>query len=400
MDMLQIVDKPCVTVASNCDVYLKYECMGGSYHGLDHYNAVVKVKPSPPAITPSIPSTSNTNTNPTNIDSSSSSNDEGDTSKTYDIDNNSFKFIADEVDSAFKRSEKLYDSLGVAIENLSDFDDGDGDVDDYQIYRSEKQVDHRTDKNSDKVGEGVDMVKGFVELPENNSANHDCEESFVDLTDNNSDKVGEGVDMVKGFVELPENNSANRDCEETFVDLTQNSEEYETQEETISGVSAKQCAKQLELEENNDDDDDDFPEYPEAVLPESRNKKNKYRRRSIDLKRFVGIQLKLLEKVPWDIDGTQIITINCTENQWVDRSKDGRWWKINTSTRKGLNGVRCIGHCKGSIICENRQCSKLLSEGVVNTNEFSQEGGLFICNCCGSFVAHQWCGCIRLTEYD
>ena len=75
MDMLQIVDKPCVTVASNRDVYLKYEHMGGSYHGLDHYNAVVKVKPSPPAITPSIPSTSNTNTNPTNIDSSSSSDD-------------------------------------------------------------------------------------------------------------------------------------------------------------------------------------------------------------------------------------------------------------------------------------------------------------------------------------
>ena len=275
MDMLQIVDKPCVTVASNCDVYLKYEHMGGSYHGLDHYNAVVKVKPSPPPITPSIPSTSNTNTNPTNINSSSSSNDEGDTSKTYDIDNNLFKFIADAVNSAFKCSEKLYDSLGVAIENLSDFDDGDGDVDDYQIYRSEKQVDHRTDKNSGKVGEGVDMVKGFVELPENNSAN--------------------------------------RDCEETFVDLTQSSEEYETQEETISGVSAKQCAKELELEENNDDYDD-FPEYPKAVLPELRNKKNKYRRRSIDLKCFVVIQPKLLEKVPWDIDGTQIITINRTEN--------------------------------------------------------------------------------------
>ena len=289
--------------------------------------------------------------------------------------------------------------MGVVIENLSDFDDGDGDVDDYQIYRSEKQVDHRTDKNSDKVGEGVDMVKGFVKLPENNSANHDCEETFVDLTDNNSDKVGEGVNIVKGFVELPENNSANRDCEETFMDLTQNSEEYETQEETISGVCAKQCAKQLELEENNDDDDN-FPEYPEAVLPESRNKKNKYRRCSIDLKCFVGIQLKLLEKVPWDIDGTQIITINCTKNQWVDRSKDGRWWKINTSTRKGLNGVWRIGHCKGSIICENQQCLKLLSEGVVNTNKFSQEGGLFICNYCGSFVAHQWCGCICLTEYD
>ena len=29
-------------------------------------------------------------------------------------------------------------------------------------YRSEKQVDDRTDKNSNKVGEGVEMVKGFV----------------------------------------------------------------------------------------------------------------------------------------------------------------------------------------------------------------------------------------------
>ena len=84
----------------------------------------------------------------------------------------------------------------------------------------------------------------------------------------------------------------------------------------------------------------------------------------------------------------------------MDRSKDGRWWKINTSTRKGLNGVRQIRHCKGSIICANRQCSKLLSEGVVNTNEFSQEGRLFVCNCCESFVAHTWCGCLRITEYD
>ena len=272
MDMLQIVDKPCITLASNCDVYLKYECMGGSYHGLDHYNAVVKVKPSLAAITPSIPSTSNTNTNPTNMDSSSSSDDEGDTSKTYDIDKNSFKFIADEVDSAFKCLEKLYDSLGVAIENLSDFDDSGVDVDDYQIYRSEKQVDDRTDKNSDKVGEGVDMVKGFVKLPKNNSTN--------------------------------------RDCKETFVDLTQSSEESETQEETISAVSAKQHVKELELEDN--DDDDNFPEYPEVVLPESRKKKNKYRC-SIDLKCFVSIQPKLFQKVPWDIDGTQIITINCTE---------------------------------------------------------------------------------------
>ena len=140
------------------------------------------------------------------------------------------------------------------------------------------------------------------------------------MTGKNSDKVFEGVDMVKGFVKLPENNTTNCDCEETFVDLTQSSEEYETQEERISRVSAKQCAKELELEEN---DDDNFSKYPKVVLPESRNKKNKYRRHSINLKCFVGIQPKLLEKVPWDIDGTQIITINGTENQWVDRSKDG-----------------------------------------------------------------------------
>ena len=33
MDMLQIVDKPCVTVASNRDVYLKYEHMGEATMG-------------------------------------------------------------------------------------------------------------------------------------------------------------------------------------------------------------------------------------------------------------------------------------------------------------------------------------------------------------------------------
>ena len=390
--MVQLIDKPCVTVTSNPDVYLKYQHMGGSFHGLDHYSAVVKHKVSATTnMTPSIPST-----NPTNNDSSSSSDDEGDNSNMFDNDQNLATFIADEVDAASKRSSKVYDSSGAAIADLSDFDDDD---DGYESYQSENKFDTKH-KTNDKVGDGVDRLKSFGDF-DDDSVNLDdyeisqSEKKKVDVIDHD---LQETLDMLEKYRNLPKDystipesqevvvdltqntvkdKSADEESEEFVVDLTQRSEESDTRDTDI-GITSKK----LESDDNvhtdaksadgdADDDDENFPEYPDTCVPKSRKKKAKYRRTSIDMRLFAGKKPKLLEKVPWYIDGTEFITINCTESQWVDRSKDGRWWKINTSTRKGLNGVWWIGHCKGSIMCENRQCSKLLSEGVVNTNEFS-----------------------------
>ena len=50
--------------------------------------------------------------------------------------------------------------------------------------------------------------------------------------------------------------------------------------------------------------------------------------------------------------------------------RDGRWFEMHTSSRKGLDGHRKMGVCIGSLPCENNTCPKLLTEGVCNTNEF------------------------------
>ena len=159
----------------------------------------------------------------------------------------------------------------------------------------------------------------------------------------------------------------------------------------------------MSVESTLDDDDDDeysFPNFPEEYNQKERPRKKKYRKRSLDYTKFVNVPMEYVDKIPWDISGIHIYKIKCSEDQWVDHAKDGRWWVINASSRKGLNGFRRTGYCKGSLLCENVNCSKLLSEGVVNTNEFLHEKGLYTCKSCRCFAVEKACGCLRTLEYD
>ena len=94
-----------------------------------------------------------------------------------------------------------------------------------------------------------------------------------------------------------------------------------------------------------------------------------------------------IEEILWDVDGNQKYTIACEEGEYIDKYKDGRWFEMHTSSRKGLDGHRKMGVCIGSLMCENNTCPKLLTEGVCNTNEFSRDSGAHVCRSCGYFAA-------------
>ena len=94
-----------------------------------------------------------------------------------------------------------------------------------------------------------------------------------------------------------------------------------------------------------------------------------------------------IEEIPWDVDGNQKYTIACEEGEYIDKYKDGRWFEMHSSSRKGLDGHRKMGVCIGSLMCENNTCPKLLTEGVCNTNEFSRDSGAHVCKSCGYFAA-------------
>ena len=51
-------------------------------------------------------------------------------------------------------------------------------------------------------------------------------------------------------------------------------------------------------------------------------------------------------------------------------------------------------------MCENTKCSKLLTEGVCNTNEFSIDLGAYVCKCCGYYGVRANCGAKKMTEFD
>ena len=81
-------------------------------------------------------------------------------------------------------------------------------------------------------------------------------------------------------------------------------------------------------------------------------------------------------------------------------TKDGHWFEMHTSSRKGLDGRRKSGVCIGSFMCESKSCPKLLTEGIPNTNKFTKDSNIDVCKSCGCFVPHAPCGVLKLVEYD
>ena len=45
-----------------------------------------------------------------------------------------------------------------------------------------------------------------------------------------------------------------------------------------------------------------------------------------------------VEEIPWDVDRDQKYTIECEEDEYIDKLKDGRWFEMHTSSHKGLDG--------------------------------------------------------------
>ena len=54
--------------------------------------------------------------------------------------------------------------------------------------------------------------------------------------------------------------------------------------------------------------------------------------------KFTQMDSVRVEEIPWDVDRDQKYTIECEEEEYIDKSKDGRWFQMHTSSNKGLDG--------------------------------------------------------------
>ena len=91
----------------------------------------------------------------------------------------------------------------------------------------------------------------------------------------------------------------------------------------------------------------------------TRSKQTKYKRKAINPARMVACPVETVDLLPWDINGDHVYELPATEVNYIDNSKDGHWFVLKNSSRAGLNGVRKIGPCRGSVYCAYPECQKI-----------------------------------------
>ena len=119
---------------------------------------------------------------------------------------------------------------------------------------------------------------------------------------------------------------------------------------------------------NSASSDEEINKIPEKQHKTSRPKKRKWSKNKMPYAKCLNMEVEMVDSIPWDVDGDHRFRVFCDVDNWVDKAKDGHWYKLNSSSRKGLNGFRKTGTCQGSMLCQNIGCPKLQSEGVINSN--------------------------------
>ena len=92
--------------------------------------------------------------------------------------------------------------------------------------------------------------------------------------------------------------------------------------------------------------------------------------------------------------------LKCSPQEWVQKSQDLWYFKMNTSRRKELIGTRKVGRCLGSLYCMSADCPfKCSVEGQSNTMNFQNVSSHKVCFSCSSIASRKWCGACKMTEY-
>ena len=66
---------------------------------------------------------------------------------------------------------------------------------------------------------------------------------------------------------------------------------------------------------------------------------------------FINTEAECVDELPHDIDGFKLYKIKCSPQEWVQKSQDLQYFKMNTPRRKELIGTRKVGRCLGSLYC-------------------------------------------------
>ena len=147
---------------------------------------------------------------------------------------------------------------------------------------------------------------------------------------------------------------------------------------------------------DSSDDTDDTIEELYSLLNKSPTTIGKGRPLNMALyKDFIP---EVVDKIPHNIDGLHHYMIDCREDEnsldWQKRYRNGTYFHLNSSRRKGFRGIRRIGHCKGNHICLNDECSYYLEKHQRSQHQFKINGGSKFCFSCDCLASKIKCGAI------
>ena len=185
---------------------------------------------------------------------------------------------------------------------------------------------------------------------------------------------------------------------EEFAGTTRDAVYVPSQEESDVEIESETWGTAPTVQLYDSEAEDGIKEIPEEFQIEGRPRGDKYSKHFLNMKKFIRVDVEMVDKIPWDVDGIHIYKILCGQDKWIEKQKDGHWYDMNSTERKFFGGRCKIGRCQG----HNVHCSKLQSEGICNTSPsgFYAEDGMYVCRSCGYYAVEIFCGCVKVTEYD
>ena len=108
---------------------------------------------------------------------------------------------------------------------------------------------------------------------------------------------------------------------------------------------------------------------------------------------FFKTKAECVDELLHDIDGYKLYKIKCSPQEWVQKSQDLQYFKMNTLRRKELIGTRKVARWLGSLYCMSADCPfKHSAEGQSNMMNFQNVSRHKVCFSCGSIASRKWCG--------
>ena len=417
---------PNMSPGSNLDVYLRYDHQGGEYHGADHYTPLLLKNPGSTALAQSIVSKNTpvqsvaTTCSPSctssivqarhapgvnvsalcsSATSSSVSSPPGVAVPNVPSVHSQIPvhctFSSANVSSVAGNTFDKSSSQSLDCENITTDDDTTSGKKTVNIEMRENQKNsgqRQEDDRNDDEAIVSDIVNGCAEDEEG----YYFDEYGMGLT-GSSLKVAPSerpnIPIVSTAEELM--------SFEAFAEIERDGPFQPSQEDSDIEPEPPLSQSTSQLT-NSASSDEEINKIPEKQRKTSRLKKRKWSKNKMPYAKCLNMEVEMLDSIPWDVDGDHRFRVFCDVDNWVDKAKDGRWYKLNSSSRKGLNGFHKMGTCQGSILCQNIGCPKLQSEGVINSNpnDFQLEYGCYICKSCSYYAVQIHCGCKKLVEYD